>query len=430
MVKSWRVVLGACSLAALLGAACSSKETPVVEAPPEPPKEVARREIGAAGGVLSGGGATLEIPEGALPANVNVVIKVVDPRTIVHQPNTIVVGTVYSFEPEDITFLKPVTVKLDVDVLKKPGAPRGALVMLRAPSGSSDWKMRGGALFKESVVIGKATHFSVWMPVVMTGLACLEEALPPGCAPDPARPGFLNCSLPGAGNSIRCVGTGPNETGPYSCACSDGTAVAELTSIPSASELATWAAQCGGLCPPPQTRCDVGLVCDPPNGDPPPPPDPSTYDAASPPPPPVNRWTCKTTKGPELTCTLPWAAELADCTCPGKPPFKAQIGQPTADAFHNIWAPYCGGCNTQVVDGVPPLPPAREYDCPRPVVTNTGPTCDMAPVACRDGKTYEVDCDLTPGGTCSCRVNGVSQRTVPLGAGCNFATCQFPLSHP
>ncbi|MDF2696246.1 MAG: hypothetical protein K0S65_4629, partial [Labilithrix sp.] len=82
---------------------------------PRAETEVARKEVGPQGGQIAGGGATIDVPAGALPANTTIVIKTVDPVAVTMPASTPLAGTVYAFEPDDLQFAKPVTVTIAID---------------------------------------------------------------------------------------------------------------------------------------------------------------------------------------------------------------------------------------------------------------------------------------------------------------------------
>ena len=258
--RTWRW-LSAGTAAAALAVACSSSPTgapvspvtPVNDAGPtaQPATEVARKDVGPEGGRVEGGGTTIDIPAGALDASTTIVIKELDPTTVTLPATTKLAGKVYSFEPDDITFLKPVSITIAWDTTKKLPDGKGAVLLLRSPKGQNQWKPRGAAETSGTDVKATTTHFSDWAATVADGGNCFAIA---GCWVDagPTGVGPLDCKIPATGGGLHCAGQGT-----YTCTC-DGSpdviatlpVTAQGTPNPTPELMSALAASCGTTCEP------------------------------------------------------------------------------------------------------------------------------------------------------------------------------------
>src|SRR4051794_9334588 len=113
MSSSFRWFMAGTGIVGGIIAACSSSD----DGKPTGPvmTEVARKEVGAAGGSVSGGGATIEIPEGAVPDGTTIVINQLTASAANLPKSSVLAGAVYSLLPDDVEFKKPVTVRLAID---------------------------------------------------------------------------------------------------------------------------------------------------------------------------------------------------------------------------------------------------------------------------------------------------------------------------
>lgn len=403
---AWRV--GFCLITLVTGAviACSSDEDdkrgPVGE-------ELARAEIDENGGTISATGIKIEIPPGAVTKKTTVTIGGLDPNQIGLPTATKIAGGAYILGPDDVEFLKPVTVRVALDPSLDPNL-KGAAVLFRATPYTNDWKAVGSSKIDGTDVVGQTTHFSWWAPASATETSCFKG----GCVPDgatdfvPPEQQGLWCKLPIEGPGVVCQGTTmPHYTAPFECHCEGSTEIIARFEErpPSPDDLRPYAQQCGGVCPPHiELTCDLEMTCDPPTGG--------------------DEWTCIGRRPPEFTCTHKKGEPSSMCTCANgkvffipnttRPPEEIEVGQ---GYFHT-----CGGrCDVDIGPG------QVEMDSGPPGVCNlkmTGPTSDASaptidspcyyrPPPCKDGNTYVIECDTgrleTP---CRCYVNGVKTKDV------------------
>jgi len=211
---------------------------PVTRPPSRVETEVARASIGPAGGTVSGAGATIEVPEGALEAETTIVIKTLDPLDVTLPLRGRLAGNVYAFEPDDVAFLKPVKVTVAVS---PPSSGRGIVFLLRSPKALSNWEVKGGGPATQTFVDARTDRFSDWAPVVMDEYPCLLDL-----ATCPADVGDgIDCAVPAASPSVHCTGS----AGAYACTCFGQTAViATFDEVPSPSALSSLALACGTAC--------------------------------------------------------------------------------------------------------------------------------------------------------------------------------------
>lgn len=216
--------------------------------PPRVETEVARATIGAAGGTVSGAGATIEVPENALSANTTIVIKLLDPADVTLPLRGRLAGAVYAFEPDDVVFLKPVRITVAVS---PPGNGRGIVYLLRSPKALSNWEAKGGGAATQPFVEARTDHFSDWAPVAADDEPCLLDV-----AVCPADDGAgIDCSVPATRPSVHCTGA----AGAYACTCFGQSAViATFDEAPSSSALSALAVACGSSC----EDADAGSVED------------------------------------------------------------------------------------------------------------------------------------------------------------------------
>ena len=222
--------------------------------------EVASKSIGAEGGSISGGGATIDIPAGALPSNTTIVIKTVDASSVTLPKSSPLAGTVYAFEPDDIEFLKPITISVAVDATKVPASGTGALVLLRSATGQNTWAVRGSALVSASTVTATTTHFSNWAAGAAAASECYKQS---ACGADasPGGPVGIECKVPASGGGVHCAG----DKAPYTCNCDGQTdIIASLDAPPQPDMLAALAVACGAPCDAADAgpgQCTVSAQC-------------------------------------------------------------------------------------------------------------------------------------------------------------------------
>ena len=232
--------------------------------------ELARQDIGPAGGTLTGGAVTIEIPAGALSETRSVVISRLNPEAGNLPQATALAADLYALQPDDVEFAKPVTVSVAIDPSKKRGDGLGAVVLFRSTAGTNRWAPYGANDTSATTLVGTTTHFSWWAPTTAAETRCFRNmcpTIPPPRDPNGPPPGpevlpGMDCKVPSEGPGVRCVGRGENKSAPYDCYC-DGssTILGTWQRLPPDTAITAMAAQCGGVCPANST-CDLGMVCD------------------------------------------------------------------------------------------------------------------------------------------------------------------------
>lgn len=325
----------------------------------QPGAEVARQSVGPQGGTVSGGGATIDIPAGALPSDTTIVIKTVDPASVTLPKTSSLAGSVYAFEPDDVQFLKPVSITVDVDPAKHSPNGTGALVLLRSPTGANQWTVRGATNATAPSIVATTTHFSNWVASSVGEASCFFKN---ACMADasPGAPVGIECKVPASGGGVHCAGN----AAPYECTCDGQTdVIASLEDPPGASLLSAMAVACGATCDAPPdagpNQCTVGASCNMFTGAPP--------DAGQSGPGPGG-WFCSTTSTTQtIHCDYTNGDSQATCYCDpssmadagvadasaggggggGNPPATFSIpatGEPPTDAeVIDLWKSHCGG---------------------------------------------------------------------------------------
>jgi hypothetical protein len=105
------------------------------------------------------GRARVDIPPGALPADTTITIS---PNTAAPTPaGATVVGTPFTFGPDGLKFLKPITITLAFDGTKLPAeTTANAIVVYTAPDGSSVYEPLPTSVADATHVAATTTHFS------------------------------------------------------------------------------------------------------------------------------------------------------------------------------------------------------------------------------------------------------------------------------
>jgi|GEM_PF-3473735 len=147
---------------------CSSSDSKAPGTEPAPAEE-AKQIVGAKGGTVTtpGGNASVDIPEGALPADTTISI-----APVVASPpaGTESLSDAYVFGPEGLVFLKPVTIKLAYRASALLGRPSNRVVVYSAPVGTQHYAPLSTKLADETHVAAVAMHFS-------THLAAIDAAV-------------------------------------------------------------------------------------------------------------------------------------------------------------------------------------------------------------------------------------------------------------
>ena len=133
------------------------------DAPPQQPPAT-QDVIGAAGGTVTGpGGAAVQIPAGALAANVNVQIA----QTAVGAPalpaGLNAQGPMFAFTPHGTTFALPVTMTMPFDPAL---VPAGTTPQLYKTNAQNEWEQVANAVFGASAVVAEITSFSFGQVVI------------------------------------------------------------------------------------------------------------------------------------------------------------------------------------------------------------------------------------------------------------------------
>ncbi len=407
--------LGMIALSSLVAAACSSSSekasgTALVT------KELGRQDVGPAGGTVTGGAVTIEIPAGALTTTRSIVIGEVISGGAALPSATQLAGSLYAFSPDDVDFKVPVTVTVKLDESKKRADGKGAVVLFRAASNTVEWRPYGADETSSTTLVGKTTHFSQWAPTAAAETACFRNQCapiqPPG-PPDPSKlPGF-DCTLPASGPGVHCAGMGPDKGPPYVCSCVGSDIVlGSYQRLPPDTFVTAMAAQCGAVCPKTGAlACDLGLSCD-------------GSDTGG-------QWSCSVTREPGMLCNyVPGTG--TSCTCKSGTSFSLPnfTTKPANDDLLTAWEQSCGG----VCDGA--TNPADAFVCPGTVEypnKDGGAGCVVETAGtCRDNHFYGYECDgdgSTPS-ACTCKVDGAPNgKVVPSGLCVGYdvwTACGFP----
>ena len=406
-------VIVASTLVALACISCSTSEAEGLVT-----RELARQDVGPAGGTVTGGAVTIEIPEGALTTTQTIIInEALDPSARRLPADTQIAGGLYVLQPDDVTFAKPVTVTVQIDESKKRADGKGALMLFRG-TGSNAWTPYGADETKASVVVGKTTHFSLWAPTAAAETYCYLNQCHAFALAGPTADGNtdyinvlpgLDCRVPEAGDAgVACAGTAADKGPPYQCRCVGSDVIlGTWERIPPDTAISAMAQQCGApACPPkPTYACDLGVVCsDSPNG-----------------------WVCSTSRDPRILCN--GGASGASCVCAGSADRKFDLPNTNKLTNEDLVGPFqsiCGGsCENAGSD------PNSERICPGSVQGEKDGKCWVETAGtCRDDHVYRAECSAPAGSTqigeCTCMVDGVATKTVR--STCNAASfvCAFP----
>src|SRR5690349_14889093 len=87
----------------MLAAACSSSSSDDTAAA-APAVELGRGDVGPAGGTVTAGPVTIEVPAGALTDTRTIIIRKVDPRSAKLPDGTALANDLYELAPDDVTF--------------------------------------------------------------------------------------------------------------------------------------------------------------------------------------------------------------------------------------------------------------------------------------------------------------------------------------
>ena len=160
------LVTAECAMVALI--ACSSSSSSPIGSPTS-------KTIGAAGGTITDAkGDSVQIPAGALPSDVTVTIS---PASNAPPPaGATVVGSAVTLGPEGQQFAVPVTVTLGFSSSQLP-APSSTVFMFTAPAGTSSYAALSGSSVSGSQVSAQTTHFSTFVPAVVTGAAAFDSGV-------------------------------------------------------------------------------------------------------------------------------------------------------------------------------------------------------------------------------------------------------------
>jgi hypothetical protein len=331
--------------------------------------------VGPAGGTVSGGGATIDIPAGALPADTTITITSRAPSsvTLPTWTPTQVMGGTFAFGPDNIVFAKPVTITVGLAVNRPSHDPNALVVLMRSPTSANQWEPRGAGPASEDTVTAVTDHFSDWAPTLAPSSSCFAPA---ACAADAAAGGpvGIDCRVPASGGGVHCFG----DKSPYTCTC-DGQSTVLLTvdGPPSASTLSALAVACGAPCPTTSTPKDDG------GG--------SGADGSA----------------PSLD-----AAAGSDSSAPVDDDASAGI-----DASG-------GGA-----DGSPGLDAsssdAGSATCPFAGMDASPQACESISTTCSDGHYYGISC-TTANSACTCSVDGAAVRVVDSTCNGAWTACGFP----
>ncbi|MEO6574533.1 MAG: hypothetical protein ABIP89_11890 [Polyangiaceae bacterium] len=143
---------------------------------------VAMQTIGASGGVLvTNEGTTIDIPAGALTGDTTIIVQ---PNDSAPSPKGVDgVGGAFTFTPDGLQFLKPVTVTMVFDPSRLPsGTNASQIVIYTAKDGSSTYEALPTTAMDATHVQATTTHFCTNVP----GIPIVADAgVPPTDAGHP-----------------------------------------------------------------------------------------------------------------------------------------------------------------------------------------------------------------------------------------------------
>ncbi|MCK6551890.1 hypothetical protein L6R52_39015, partial [Myxococcota bacterium] len=148
---------------------------------PDAASATAEAEIGPAGGTLTLGALTLEIPANAVATPT--VFRIVEERRAPVLPaSTSAVSGLYRIEPAT-TFAEPVEISVAVDASRVGARTRATdgLLLMRAPTGTDDFAPIGAAALDAAIVVGRTSELSVFVATVFR-LAMCDVPDPSDCA--------------------------------------------------------------------------------------------------------------------------------------------------------------------------------------------------------------------------------------------------------
>lgn len=162
--------------------------------------------VGPSGGTVGmGDGVTIEIPPGALTEDVPIRIS----KATVKRDGMLSINS-YQFEPEGLTFQKPV--KVTLPYLRTPGLPADVdepVQVYRAPKGSEEFQDLGGTVLENGLVQAETPGFSVFLAGIATStLIAGGQKYPQGLAVNGTHvyfSSFGTVSMPLSGNNGRVM---------------------------------------------------------------------------------------------------------------------------------------------------------------------------------------------------------------------------------
>jgi hypothetical protein len=163
----------------VVASACSSSSTTPSDASVSTDASVgAEATIGAAGGTVSHGGVTLDVPPGAVtePTVFRIQPTSRAPRV---SPGISAVSQVIRLEPAR-TFAKPIRVTLAVDASRVPSGSRGpndGLLLMKAPTGTDDFVPVGAADPGATTLTASVESFSEIVAFFLQVIGCEPVAL-------------------------------------------------------------------------------------------------------------------------------------------------------------------------------------------------------------------------------------------------------------
>jgi len=176
------------------------------------------KTVGAAGGTFTtSSGVTIEVPAGAVSGDTAFTVTTTTATAPAPLTGTNTIGDTYEFGPSGVTFAQPVKVTLPLPA----GAPTSNVVLVRLPSGGSEWLPIGGLEAGATSVTGYTKSFSQFRLVQMV----FEQA---GCfAPTDcnlvSNAGTYTGTCSVAGTSIAAGATcAPSQDGRIACTCNAG----------------------------------------------------------------------------------------------------------------------------------------------------------------------------------------------------------------
>ncbi|MEW5848640.1 MAG: hypothetical protein AB2A00_07485 [Myxococcota bacterium] len=161
--------------ALILGASCAQTGDSQEEKQDSGTPTSTKANVGSQGGSVSHGGASVEVPPGALGTDVEVTVAEVPFPAAALPADMTTTGSAFAFTPHGTTFTSPVTLEL-------PHDGTADAVLRLDDENDSTWEIVDGATFANGVATVQTTRFSVYVTVSSCSRLCAHGATVCGAA--------------------------------------------------------------------------------------------------------------------------------------------------------------------------------------------------------------------------------------------------------